>query len=756
VNLDADQPTSSLRWRTLAAALLLVGMIFAIYHRSFDAPFVFDDIDAIVNNGTIRELWSTNVFAPPRDAPVAGRPLVNLSFAVNYHFGGLNPWGYHVVNTTLHAIIALLLWSLLWSLMSTSEASASVRKSAEPLSFLIAAIWALHPLQTEAVVYATQRTELSAALFYILTLAALARARMSPNTAAARAWMALSVLACFTGMFCKEMMVGAPLVALLLDRTFFSSTFTQTIKRHRVYYAALALSMVPAILIVLSQPRSKSVGFNHGISAWEYLNTQAVVILIYVRQVFLPFDLAISNSVFTIDDRVKTISCGLFILLWVGAWLWSVTRSSWAGVAGAVFFFVLAPSSSFVPIATEIMAERRMYLPSAALITLVVIGLWWLVGRLAKDERSLMKLRQAFIALLLLTLGIAGAWSFSRMDVWRSEEKLWLEVIERYPDTETAYTNLGAYYTAIGKNDLAIRSLAHALRLRSFSGRTFLGLGKAAWGQGRRAQAELLLQQALRINPKLGPARGFYGIMLMSQGQVLRAEEQLKLAVEFESNSAPNWAWLAEAQLRMDNPAAAEKSARIALTHLPSHRFATGRLIEALLARGELQAAQKLAGQLLKLDPNDALAATQLARALDAAGRGDDAIRTLQNFTADHPRSAAAVRVVWGDLLIAKNQADAALSQYNEAAASAPRASQVLIGQADALARLGKSQQAGVKLAEAAANNDGSVATLARLSKIASLLGQRDEQVRFIMQALELKPGDEKLKALLAAPKPTD
>jgi tetratricopeptide (TPR) repeat protein len=380
------------------------------------------------------------------------------------------------------------------------------------------------------------------------------------------------------------------------------------------------------------------------------------------------------------------------------------------------------------------------------------MGLWWLVERLAPDERSLKRLREVFVGLLLLIIALATAWSYARMDVWLSEEKLWLEVIERYPDTETAYTNLGAYYTTQGKNDLAIRSLAHALRLRSFSGRTFLGLGKATWAQGRRAQAEQLLQQALRINPRLGPARGFYGTMLMNQGQVLRAKEQLELATEFEPNSAPNWAWLAEAQLRCADPIAAEKSARMALTQLPGQRFATGRLIDALIACGKHDEAQRLAQRLLTLDSTDQLAAVQLVRALEAVGRDEDAIKSIQAFAAKYDRPPPVVCVVWGDLLLAKGQGDAALSKYVEAARSAPRAAQVLIGQADALATLGKTQQASAKLDEAAANNDGSVATFVRLAKIAQLLGQREKQLTFVMQALELKPGDAKLKAMLAAP----
>ena len=147
------------------------------YVTSLRRPFMFDDISAIVDNPHIRRLADMQVFLPERESPVAGRPLVNLSFAINYALGGLSVVGYHVWNVALHTMCGLLLFAIVRDSLGLPHLPSALSTRAAPLAFAIALLWVLHPLNSEVVTYVTQRTESMMAVFYLLTLYASLRAR---------------------------------------------------------------------------------------------------------------------------------------------------------------------------------------------------------------------------------------------------------------------------------------------------------------------------------------------------------------------------------------------------------------------------------------------------------------------------------------------------------------------------------------------------------------------------------------------------
>ena len=292
------------RFPSWLAPLALTFAVALVYANSLSAPFLFDDAGAVLGNPTIRSLASLAVFNPPADgSTTTGRPLVNLSYALNYALGGEHVVGYRVVNVAIHALAALTLFGLLRRTFScvrgrgplAGDVSASSRASALlPSSFnpdvaalTIAALWALHPLQTESVVCIAQRTESLCGLFYLLTLYAFARATI-PSEGGARcpqsAWLVVSVGSCLLGMGAKEVMVTAPLVVLLYDRTFVAGTFAGALRVRRGYYAALVGTWLLLAFLVLqnSGARGASAGFGLGVTPWTYLLTQADALVRYL------------------------------------------------------------------------------------------------------------------------------------------------------------------------------------------------------------------------------------------------------------------------------------------------------------------------------------------------------------------------------------------------------------------------------------------------------------------------------------------
>jgi hypothetical protein len=181
------------------AALVLAAVV--VYSRSLDVPFVFDDAPAVVNNPTLRNLWSIDIFSPPANGSgVTGRPLVNVTLAINYAIGGSRPFGYHVVNLLLHAAAGLALFGLLRRTLKRPAVPARLRNAATGLSFMVALLWTLNPLQTESVICVVQRTEVLVGVFYLLTLYAFVRAA---DSGASNRWRLVCVGACCLGMASK-------------------------------------------------------------------------------------------------------------------------------------------------------------------------------------------------------------------------------------------------------------------------------------------------------------------------------------------------------------------------------------------------------------------------------------------------------------------------------------------------------------------------------------------------------------------------
>jgi len=271
------------RWDTLLASGIVVLAALAAYHNSFSGPFFFDDTSAITANSTIRHFESA--FSPSPKNATFGRPLINLSFALNYALGGMKVWGYHALNLLIHTLAGLTLFGIvrrtLASRLATRGFQISNLKSkivespataqseisnlrfempqATLLALAVAVIWVVHPLQTEAVTYISQRAESLMGLFYLLTLYCFVRStkvekskvqslesKGTPtsssqlSTLSSGLWLSGSVLACLLGVMSKEIIVTAPVMVLLYDRTFVAGSFREAWRQRWRYYLGLA------------------------------------------------------------------------------------------------------------------------------------------------------------------------------------------------------------------------------------------------------------------------------------------------------------------------------------------------------------------------------------------------------------------------------------------------------------------------------------------------------------------------------------
>jgi tetratricopeptide (TPR) repeat protein len=383
------------------AALILAAVGAWAYSTSFRGVFVLDDVRAIVRNPTIRTLWPLTVpLAPPTGSTVAGRPIANFSFAINYALappapaepptssalpagaGPIDPAPYHAGNLVIHLAAALVLFGIVRRTLLSESLWPRFEAAAPWIALAIALIWVVHPLQTAAVTYVVQRVESLMGLFYLLTLYCAIRASEGPHV---RAWSAAAIASCACGMATKEVMVAAPVVVALWDQLFGVARAGRVGRVRWGLLAGLAATWVVLGALVANEHRGPSISLAPA-TAWTYLLTQAEVVVHYVRLAFVPsplvflYDWPLSPSLAAVGWQAALLTA-LVVLTLIG-----IGRRHPGSFLGAWFFLILAPSSSVLPIVTEVAAEHRMYLPLAAVVAAVVTGLYVAGGRMVRDR----------------------------------------------------------------------------------------------------------------------------------------------------------------------------------------------------------------------------------------------------------------------------------------------------------------------------------------------------------------------------------
>ena len=340
---------------TLGTFVVLAVMVFAVYGRAIHAPFIFDDLPGIVENPSIVRLWppfgdadTPGPLSPPRLGPTDRRPLPNLTFALNYHFGRLEPTGYHVVNLVVHVLVAAMLAALVRRTLRLPYFEGRWDRAAWPLSFAVALVWALHPLGTDAVAYAIQRTELMVALFYLTTLWAALRYWTASSAQARRAWLIAATLACLAGMASKEIMIFAPLVVLLFEWTFLVRS-AREMRRSWPLYACLTLGW--ALLFLLTQSKTHGVTYDarHAVPLYVWWFTQAKVLFLYLKLAFWPWPLSIHYGTPFVRTFTAASPWLAAVAILVIATLLLLWRRSAVGFVVAAMGLILAPTS-LVPI----------------------------------------------------------------------------------------------------------------------------------------------------------------------------------------------------------------------------------------------------------------------------------------------------------------------------------------------------------------------------------------------------------------------
>jgi tetratricopeptide (TPR) repeat protein len=548
-------------WLTAAVLAICIGGVFL---PALHAPFVFDDSATIVENASIRKLWpplgtqeNPGPLNAPPGTPTAGRPLVNLSLAINYHLGGLDPAGYHAFSIVIHFLTAMLIWAVVRRTLLVRYFASRFERSAGWLALAIAVLWALHPLQTESVIYATQRSELMMGLFYLATLycslrylsdkpnhpAVVLGDEALPLSSDGTKWLTLAVLSCAFGMASKEVMVSAPLMVLLYDRTFISGSLTRALGRSRPLYIGLAPTWLLLLWLRVGVPHSEAAGFGLGVPAVSWWLTQTKIFLLYLKLAIWPWPLLIHYQFPYLHTLAAAWMYVLPVLILGVITLVLLWRNHPVGFSGTWIFAILSPTF-VVPIIIEMAAERRMYLPLAPLIVLAVLTPYLLLVRIVRGPtvfpRALLRGNRPLVAFTAATmlLGIAYALvSTQRLAAYSSAFRLWDEVLQLQPENDTAHVSIGHEYEEAGNLLAATEHYRQAIRLGRDPALAHFKLGVALMKQGDHGEAILHFTEAARLQPPNALIRNNLAASLFLAGRTPEAITACRAALELQPKS---------------------------------------------------------------------------------------------------------------------------------------------------------------------------------------------------------------------------
>lgn len=623
----AAPPALPVAW----VVVLVLGALLVGYHNSFRVPFVFDDRVSIVENESIRSL--TTGFCAPRasGATVAGRPLLNFSFALNHAVGGLDPRGYHAVNLALHAGAALLLFGLVRRTLASESLRPAWGTHASWVAAAVALLWAVHPLQTESVTYVVQRAESLVGVLYLLTLYAVAR---SAGSARPWRWQMVAVLACLLGMAGKEVMATAPLLALLYDRTFLAGTFREALARRGRMHAALFASLFLLGWLVWSTgSRGGTVGFSSGISPWHYLLTQCHAVLLYLKLSVWPDPLVLDYGVVVVREPGQAWLQALALLTLAGATLWALVRRPVPGFLGAWFFVILGPSSSLMPVATQTIAEHRMYLPLAAVM-----------GGLVLAGHALLRRHLTLFAGATLAIAVVfTALTVRRNRDYRTQEAIWSDVIAKRPQNGRAHGALGNFEQQAGRPAAAIPFYEKAVTFGPPNGSVHGSLATALMETGRLPEAIEQFRIALELVPDDARAHNNLGNALLASGDIPGALEHLRRAIGLDPTLSDARFNLANALTSLGRLAEAVPAYEAAIVQKPDFFEARFNLGNTLAMLGRVDEAIAMFQRCVELRPDLPDAWCNLGHALAQSGRRAGAEANYREALRRDPTHAGAL-----------------------------------------------------------------------------------------------------------------
>jgi tetratricopeptide (TPR) repeat protein len=686
-------------------ALVLILVVTAgVYAPSLDHELQYDAKIKIVGNPNLQEpSVYLNAFSQGRYSEEAARLLPHLTLVLDHHVSGTRPFGYHLTNLILHLVNVVLLALLGRQIL----ARLGYQRSFIPA--LAAVIFALHPLNSEAVVYCNARPNLLVTTFYLLALITFMRAMEQPQRPSLqiRRWL------CFAGavacaLLSKELAVTIVLMAPLLVFWFEEKNLQRRqwlVSRLGLALAALALIAGTVILLtrahtevalMVMQVGGQQTG-SWGLTLVLSMLGQAEVLMRYLGLALLPrpgflnvdhghphlYQQLFGNGAepaSPLTVLVIPILCAVVIVLLVVAAIRLRHRAPFAT------FFMLWPlichaPTSLVPRA-EALVEYRTYLPMAGICLLLAWFIERVVYRYALRRRIDL---QPLLATGLLMIILLAAGTVVRTRTWATEISLWQDSVAKAPRNSRAHNNLGVALFERGEIEAAISCYWQAVAIRDDYADAYNNLGRALVARGKVELAAMAFYRALDRNPHLAGAHNNLGNLLSQQGRFEEAEHHYRRALESNATLAEVHYNLGMVLVARDSLEDAADHYREALRINPRSAKAHNNLGHVLAITGRVEEAMQHFERAVQLRPNFAEAYNNLGNTLVVTGDIEAAIRHYRQALQIAPRYAEAHHNL-GNALLDQGRAHQAIAEYRRALEISPDSDAVRMKLSQALA----------------------------------------------------------------------
>ena len=495
-------------------------LIFSIYWNTLDGSWQFDDIPNITDNPQVHldKLSLTGlkraIFSDQRNPDTFYRPVACISFALNYYSGGLDVFGYHLVNILIHLFTSIFLFLFIYNTLNLPSLRTGHASKSYTVAMLATILWAINPIQTQAVTYIVQRMASLAGMFYIMGMYFYLKSR----TAVKNRDKILLIVPCFLAFVLalgsKENAVMLPMSLLLYEILIIQQETNETFKKNiKIVFITTGLFII--ICLIFWYLKNDTFSFLSGYRSRPFTLTQRLlteprIIIFYVSQLIYPMPgrLSIAHSVQVSTSLFHPISTFLSILFIIGSVVFLIYKARKFPLFSFCYLFFLLNhliESSIVPL--ELIYEHRNYIPSMMFFVPIAIGFCHLLDRYATKK----VMKTTIVAFIIFILIGFGHTTYIRNFTWKTRKSLWMDAEEKAPNQSRVHHNLGLFYQDHGDDLEAISEFEKALRSPVFHRKneviiTYYQLGRLFKDLGDLDRAEFYYQKAIDLRPNFSQA----------------------------------------------------------------------------------------------------------------------------------------------------------------------------------------------------------------------------------------------------------
>jgi len=537
---------SSCRKNSFAITMIFI-IVLMTYSNTFHASWHFDD-EKFLDRKTLHLTefkWPQIKKTLFQEESGFSRPISCLSLALNYYFGKDNVFGYHLINLLIHFLASVFLFLLISHTLRLPLLSEKYGRNAYSIALLSTILWTINPIQTQAVTYIIQRMASMAGMFYIMAMYLYLRGRTCERRILKLVFYITFLLCGMMAFGSKENAVMLPISISLFDLFLIQGLNKQNVKKNTFILLALILFFAAILLIIKGpstfHPKHLLSGYDHRpFTLLERLLTEPRVILFYISLLLYPMpnrlclthDISISHDLFNPLTTVLSIFT-IFMILGLSL----IKSKRWPFISYCIIFFFLNHliESSILPL--ELTFEHRNYLPSMLFFAPFTILILKVIQ--VFSTKSIKLILNSFIILVLIGHGHSA---FVRNAIWKTEESLWFDCIEKYPDLWRPFHNLGRYYSETGQNRKAIIMYNKALhkKIANDPGQhiflTYFNLGVEHFRIDHYDKALYYYRKTESIHPNFGPLQNNIGLILLKQKRYREAEIRFKKALTYQSD----------------------------------------------------------------------------------------------------------------------------------------------------------------------------------------------------------------------------